>query len=139
MSWLRRSDARYEPVKSPRKMEAAYGLAFTNPDGTPNGNAEWIYKPDMSAVEGEIHKYWVTPVVADTPALMSQSEQDAVDAAELSASRDALANEIDRNESYTRAFALVVLDEINALRAAASLNPRTPAQLKTALRNKMDI
>lgn len=139
MSWLRRSDARYEPTKSPRKMEAAYGLVFTNPDGTPNGNVEWIYNPDITAVDGHPHKYWVTPVVGTVAELASQAEQDAVDAAELVASRDALANEIDRNESYSRAFALLVLDELNALRAEHGLNARTPAQLKTALRSKMDI
>ena len=99
--------------------------------------ANYIEAPDLSAVAGEPTKYWI--ITGDVITLMSQAEQDAVDAAELVASRDALADEIDRNESYTRAFALVVLDEINTLRAAHGLNDRTPAQLKTALRNKMDI
>ena len=99
--------------------------------------ANYIEAPDLSAVVGEPTKYWI--ITGDVITLMSQPEQDAVDDAELVASRDALADEIDRNESYTRAFALVVLDEINALRSEHGLNARTPAQLKTALRNKMDI
>jgi hypothetical protein len=37
-----------------------------------------------------------------------------------------------------KAFALIVLDEINILRAAAGLAPRTPEQLKTAHRAKLD-
>ena len=98
--------------------------------------ANYIEMPDLSAVSGSPAKYWI--ITGDAVSLMTVGEMDAVDAAELSASRDALANEIDRNESYTRAFALLVLDELNALRAAHGFNARTPAQLKTALRNKMD-
>lgn len=37
-----------------------------------------------------------------------------------------------------KAFALIVLDEINILRAAAGLVARTPAQLKTAHRAKLN-
>lgn len=37
-----------------------------------------------------------------------------------------------------RALALVMLDEINLLRAAAGLPARTAAQLKTAVRNRID-
>lgn len=36
-----------------------------------------------------------------------------------------------------KAFALVVLDEINLLRAQHALAARTPSQLKTAVRNKL--
>jgi hypothetical protein len=44
---------------------------------------------------------------------------------------------MDAVEGYDRAFALVVLDEINTLRAQHSLAARTVTQLKTALRNKL--
>lgn len=37
-----------------------------------------------------------------------------------------------------KAFALVVLDEINILRVEAGLSERTVAQLKTAIENKYD-
>jgi hypothetical protein len=37
-----------------------------------------------------------------------------------------------------KAFALIVLDEINILRSVAGLAPRTPAQLKDAHRAKLD-
>jgi hypothetical protein len=85
----------------------------------------------------------------------------AVLAAKLAARRDAIADDMEQLESYTRAFALVVLDELNlhAARTTAILNAidtgsnlaavktniagiadvpqRTIAQLKTAVRNKL--
>jgi len=36
-----------------------------------------------------------------------------------------------------KAFALVVLDEINILRTEAGLSARTPAQVKTAIKSKL--
>ena len=39
-------------------------------------------------------------------------------------------------DKLMKAFALVVLDEINALRSQAGLSTRTIAQLKTAVKNK---
>ena len=44
--------------------------------------------------------------------------------------------EIQFNDTL-KAFALVVLDEINALRANAGLQPRTITQLKTAVKSKL--
>jgi hypothetical protein len=38
---------------------------------------------------------------------------------------------------YLKAFALVVLDELNILRTAASMTERTPAQLKQAIKNRL--
>ena len=82
-------------------------------------------------------------------------------AAKLAARRDAMVAEMEELESYTRAFALAVLDEINlhAERTTAILNAidsganlaavknniaaipdipqRTVAQLKAAVRNKL--
>lgn len=158
--WVRRSDAKLE-IKSPRKMADAYGLVFTNPDGTPNGNASWILEPDRSAVTGFPTKYWVKPVVADTPALLNQAERDAVDAAEIVAGIDNIADEIDQAQTYSRAFAEIVLDEFNSvalkineildaidaganaaqiksnIAAVANRPQRTLSQLKTALRGKL--
>ncbi len=120
---------------------------------------DWIINPDMSAVVGQPSKYWT--ISGDTVSLMSQGERDAVDAALIASARDALAAEMDQVESYARAFALVVLDEINAhatnisgdrlaavnggtyaafrtaATAVSSTPTRTIAQLKTALRNKL--
>ncbi len=126
----------------------------------PEAIANYIEEPDLSAVVGQPPKYWI--VADDTVSLADQATRDAIDAALLSAARDALADEIDTVETYARAFALVVLDEFNArtlkinsilaaiagannfnsLKSAAALiadlNTYTPAQLKSAVRNKAD-
>ena len=110
---------------------------------------DWIIDPDMSAVDGWPSKYWV--ITGDTVSLMDQAARDAVDAAELSARLDNEAEGIESPQSLQRAFAEVVLDEINMLRqqfnaTTAESNQltntafadRTLAQVKAALRNKMD-
>lgn len=42
-----------------------------------------------------------------------------------------------RQEKIIKAFALVVMDEINILRNAAALTPRNQTQIETAIRNKL--
>lgn len=106
------------------------------PADLPEPIANYIEYPDYSVVDGWPIKYWT--ITGDVISLVDQAARDAIDAAELTARRDEIANDIDRVESYTRAFALVVLDEINILRAQHSLTARTIAQLKTAVRNKLD-
>lgn len=96
---------------------------------------DWIINPDLSAVTGFDSKYWI--ITGDVVTLMSQAERDAVDAADLEAARDGIVNILDGTEEILRAFASVMVDEINILRANHSLPDRTLAQLKTAIRNKM--
>jgi hypothetical protein len=107
--------------------------------GNPISSVHAIWKPDLSDVAGFATKYWVVAAYPDdSVSLMDQAARDAVDAAELSAQLDSIADEIGTGVQYDRAFALVVLDEINALRTAATLPMRTAAQLKTPVRNKLD-
>jgi Cdc6-like AAA superfamily ATPase len=70
-----------------------------------------------------------------TPA---EQKQIAPESPDTGARLDNIANQIDSAVDYTQAFALVVLDEINAVRSNAGLATRTAAQLKTAVRNKLD-
>lgn len=94
---------------------------------------------------------------------MSQAEKDAVDAATLETARNNLVAQIDNVEDVLRASLLSILDELNAhsLKINAILNaidgasnlaevksaiaaipdspPRSIAQLKTAIRNKLGI
>ena len=51
---------------------------------------------------------------------------------------DDINNRVMDSDLALKAFALIVLDEINILRSAAGLVPRTPAQLKTAHRQKLN-
>lgn len=108
-----------------------------DPNSLTEPEANYVVNPDVSAVIGQPTRYWI--ITGDVITLMTQVERDAVDATVLSRNRDSLADEIDLVESYTKAFALLVLDEINILRAQHSLPARTPSQLKTALRNKLDL
>lgn len=58
--------------------------------------------------------------------------------ASKAAAKAALTSAQDGTAKGLRAVVLVLLDEINALRTAAGLTPRTPAQIKAALASKVD-
>lgn len=87
------------------------------------------------AVEGFTAKYWV--IAGDTISLMDQAARDAVDAAGDSDQLDEIADGLEQARTITRAFAEVVLDEINILRAQHSLPARTLTQLHNAVRGKL--
>lgn len=80
-------------------------------------------------------------IVGDTVQEMNQSEKDAVDQAIADAQAQADENAKDFElvfDKTLKAFALVVLDEINILRGKHSLANRTKSQLNTAVKNKYD-
>ena len=98
--------------------------------------ANYIEEPDLSAVVGQPTKYW--NIVGDDVLLLEpQSARNAADDAERDAARDAAVASMDQLEDYTRAFALVVLDEFNVVRGLLGESPRTIAQLKAAVRGKL--
>lgn len=125
----------------------------------------WKHNPDMSAVAGVPRQYWKAPADWDAvgagPVEMSAGEKAAVDAASLTASRDAATAQIDQLENVLRAVLLVLRDELNlhadkinailtaidngANLAAVKVNilaiadypQRTVAQLRTAIRGKL--
>lgn len=124
----------------------------------------YIEEPDYSEVAGEPTKYWVTQSFPDDAiTLMSAQEQSNLLAAELVARRDALADEMDRIDSYNKFFVEILLDEltlrgdiINLMQKAAAdatsladykarmalvsnIPTRDLPKFKTAFRNKMDI
>jgi plasmid stabilization system protein ParE len=101
----------------------------------PEAEANYIQDPDLSAVTGQPVKYW--EIAGDVVSLADQATRDAIDAADLIAARDAIAAQIDQQEDLLRAFALLMVDELNILRAEHALPDRTIAQLKTAMRNKL--
>lgn len=99
----------------------------------------WLIVPPGSANETLLttvpSKYLI--ITGDVISEVDQATKDAIDAALISARRDEQANSLDDVDSDLRAFALVVLDEINVLRSQHALADRTIAQLKTAFRNKL--
>ena len=98
----------------------------------PEAQANYIEDPVLPTVES---KYW--NISGDTVSEMSQPQKDAIDAAELEVRRDGVSDQLDPVEDILRAFALVVLDEINTLRSQHGLANRTIAQLKNAVRAKL--
>lgn len=121
----------------------------------------WKANPDMSQVAGVDPRFWKWDAVNDRPIPMTAGEQATAIAAALSAARDGAAERLTQAEDITRAFMLLVLDELNAhtakvnaildaIDAAASLAglktaiglladlpTRTEQQLRTAIRNKL--
>ncbi len=100
---------------------------------------DWIHGPIINGQnfrDAGVETKFVK-ISGDTLTEMTQGEKDAVLAAELENARDSTATELEAVEGALRAFALVVLDEINTLRSQHSLAARTIAQLKNAMRNKL--
>lgn len=157
-TWLNRTTKKTDD-SDPTAMAARHGGTFVDAQGNAQSNANWIYRPDLSAVAGFPSQYWI--ITGDAVTLMNQSQRDAVDAAALQAKRDDVAAQIDAVEDYTRAFALACLDEFNAhatkinailtaidsggtvaqiktnILAIADYPQRTVANLKTSVRNKL--
>jgi len=96
---------------------------------------DWIKDPDLRNVNGWPKKYW--SISGDIVSLVDQATRDSIDTAEANATKNAIADELVHPNTIMRAFAEVILDEINILRSRASLASRTLEQLKTAVRGKL--
>lgn len=95
----------------------------------------WAHNLDRSPVEGVPTRYH--KIAGDVLSVMDAAEQAVVDAALEEARKDGQANQLDSATDLLVAFALVMLDEVNALRSNAGLSTRTVAQLKTAIKGKL--
>lgn len=108
---------------------------------TPNySSVEWIINPDLSAVQGQPTKYWI--ITGDVVTLATPAEQividDAIASTRAGRSKEEEKNRFD-NERLMKAFAELVLDQFNTLRVIEGLPELTFAQLRTAIRNKIDV
>jgi hypothetical protein len=121
----------------------------------------WKWNPDMSQVVGLAPHLWKWDAGTERPIPQTSGEQAATIAARLAAARNSLIAQIDNIEDILRAFAGLLVDELNdrsttitsildAIDSAVNLaglktavagiaNPpqRTLAQLRTAIRNKL--
>jgi hypothetical protein len=112
---------------------------------------------DLWSIIPQRYRKWVVDHIEE----MTQPEKDAVDLALLEATRDQIVQQLDQQEDILRAFAGLLVDELNAhasrtnallnaIDAAASLAAlktavapianlptRTLAQMRTAIRNKI--
>lgn len=106
---------------------------FLSSANTPDYPVEdWIINPDMGSVVGVPQKYWV--ITGDVVSEMDQAAKDVVTAAEVQAQEDGEIAEAD--SGFLRRFALILIDELNILRAEHGLSARNITQLKTAMRAK---
>lgn len=160
--WVQISPPKLYARRSPTMMKELFpSLTFIDGEGLPLAPAEFLLRPDLSAVEGWHDRYWL--INAGVVSLMSPAERNVVDAAIVSAQRDKLADEFDQLNTLMRNFAFVLIDELNGhadklneildaidagataaeikanIAAVADHPQRTVAQLKTAIRNRMDV
>ena len=78
-SWLHRTDKTFFERASPNDMKLRFpALVFVDGNGNAQGNATWLFDPDLTAVAGFESKHW--NIVGDVVSLMLQAERDAVDA-----------------------------------------------------------
>lgn len=145
-NWLHRTSKRH--IKSVASADLAEPVA------------NYIEEPDLSAVAGQPVKYWI--ITGDVVSLADAAARAAIDQAEIDAERDQIANEMDDLEDMSRAFALAVLDQFNAVstqlnavmdaiengnnlsavKSAVATIPRVPdnatiAQMKAVVRSKL--
>ncbi len=132
--WVHRTTRQHLTRHSPASMEARFGEPFKNVDGEPF-HVDWIFNPDLAAVEGRPTKYWI--ITSDLITLMTVAEQAVVDTATQATRRDQIVTQLDQVEDLLRAFMQVVLDEVNVLRFEHGLAPRTLAQLRKVVRDKL--
>ncbi len=107
-----------------------------------NGDSKNLINPDLSALSGVSISHWKCS--GGGVVEMSVSEKATLAAtvatAKISAIRSLADNHVDSlsvNGVHLRASMLVVMDEINILRAQHSLSDRTLSQLKTAVKAKI--
>lgn len=136
--WVVRSPVEYFRGASPSTMKALFPAeTWIDASGNAVTNPTAIHNPNLTAVAGQPVKYW--KLNGDLVELMTAGEQTVVDDAESTSFKDALSNDMNgAHPSFHRAFAEILIDEFNILRGQHAFANRTLAQLKTALRNKLD-
>lgn len=73
-------------ITSPSRMADRYGLVFVDGDGHPVSVGDWNYNPTIAPeCEGQPLKYWEG---TSSVILLSQSDRDAIDAAEQAALKE---------------------------------------------------
>lgn len=123
-------------------------LQSVSPASLPEPVEDYIFMPDLSAVEGVPARYW--KITGDVVSEMAQGEKDTVDMQALNDSRDSIIAEIDNLESIMRALTKILISEINILRqqfnattgevqqlTTTTFADRTLSQVRDQLRNDL--
>jgi acyl-CoA reductase-like NAD-dependent aldehyde dehydrogenase len=114
---------------------------------TPNFDvADWAINPDVSGVAGNPVKYWfldgtTNPQGFEVVGIVDAAAQAAIDAAilaaQVTANKESEKLEFDQRR-VLKAFAELVKNQFNTLRALHGLPNLTTAQLRTTLRDEID-
>lgn len=133
----------FDEGASPQKVLRVTGTSENQGFWDDSGRTDFLVDPDLTAVSGVPQRYW--KVVGSSVVPFTAGEQSAQDASEAaikdSGIRTGAKGFFDSQESLNlalRAFADIVKDEINILRALHSLPDRTLTQLKNAIKNRID-
>ena len=131
----------FDEGATPQKVFAVHPSANT-PDW--EGRSDVLINPDLSAVDGIVDvDYWKVVAGQVVPFTAQEiADQDAADAAEVdtntrSGGKGYFNGQTPEGLAF-RAFADIVKDEINILRAQHGLADRTLAQLKSAIQSRID-
>ena len=132
----------YDPSSTP----VANQVTLIDPSGDTSqysGQSNTLINPASGVPGGVAMKF--LKVVGSDVVEMSQAEKDSIAAEEAAALivsvRGGAKSSLDQFESYgllLRALADIIKDEINILRAEHGLADRTLAQLRTAIKNRID-
>lgn len=126
------------------RVTPEYKISVHTPDFDP---ADWSINPDVSGVGGNAVRFWfltgaTNPEGFEIIGVVDAAAQAAIDAAlaatRLTRQRDGAKGEFDA-QRVLKALAELLVDEFNVLRVIEGLPPRTFAQLRTAIRNKIDL
>ena len=134
----------FNPARTPQKVSTVVLRANTEDFGSQIAgvfvaNAGVVVDPDLSLLEGFVpRKYWkhVAGEIVEYTAAEKTAQDDAETAAQTTEVRAEAVGSLARFEPsglLLRAFADVVRDEINILRAEHALPPRTLTQLRNAI------
>lgn len=125
------------------RITPQYIQSVHTPDFNP---ADWAINPDVSAAVGQPVRYWFLTGAtnaegAEIVDIVDAATQASIDAA-IADGRN-VADQTGQKNAYVEqrvleGMALVLLDEINILRAEHALADRTAAQARTAVNAKID-
>lgn len=105
-------------------------------DKLPHPVGEYLKNPDLLAVKGVERYYW--KVENNSLMAMSPTERAAIDVQRTTEALDEKVEEYLTGREVTKAFALLLIDEINILREAASMQPRTMQQFVQAMKQRIN-
>ncbi len=141
----------FAELESPQRVLSVTGASVNEGPWNDSGRTDFVVNPDLSALKGIVpREFWKhdgglivewTQAEKDAKAVADAADQAAQDAARLVSIRTEAAGGLDEfevNSLLMRAFADIIKDEINTLRALHSLPDRTLAQLRTAITNRVN-